>query len=159
MVKWSYNPNEYEEKSFSIIPAGDHRVRISDVSERTFSSGNEGFEIVLEVSGHNGKLWSYLVLDPSDTKKTNQRLGGFFESFGITDYNLANFRAWIGKVGAGRVKHEEYMGQQQAKLAFFLSRSKQEALPEPKFATMAATHGVPVMAPEYSVSEDELPFA
>ena len=74
MANWTFNPNHYEERSFSIIPEGNHRVRISDVAERTFASGNEGYEIVLDVAGHAGKLWHYLVLDRTDEKKTNQRL-------------------------------------------------------------------------------------
>ena len=31
-MAWIFNPNEYEAKEFTIIPVGDHRVRISDVS-------------------------------------------------------------------------------------------------------------------------------
>ena len=53
-MAWIFNPNEYEAKEFSIIPAGDHRVRISEVAQKTFKSGNNGFEITLEVSGHGG---------------------------------------------------------------------------------------------------------
>ena len=75
MANWIFNPNEYEAKDFAPIPVGDHRVRVSEVSERTFNSGNQGFEIVLEVAAHNNKLWYYLVLDSTDTKKTNQRIG------------------------------------------------------------------------------------
>ena len=32
---------------------GDHRARISDVTEKRFNSGNEGYEITLEISGYN----------------------------------------------------------------------------------------------------------
>lgn len=129
MANWVFNPNDYSATDFAIIPAGDHRVRIYDVVEKTFNSGNEGFEITLEVSGHNSKLWYYLVLDSSDTKKTNQRLGTFFESFGIGDFDLSHYRAWIGKIGGVRVKHEEYNGNMQAKVAFCLNRKNQDKLP------------------------------
>ena len=30
-MAWIFNPNDYEEKDFSPIPAGEHRVRIEDV--------------------------------------------------------------------------------------------------------------------------------
>ena len=153
MANWIFNKAEYEEQDFAPIPAGDHRVRISEVIEKTFSSGNEGFEITLDVSGHNSKLWFYLVLDASDTKKTNQRIGSFFDSFGIADVNLANYRAWTGKVGAVRVKHEEYMGETKAKIAYCISRSKQDKLPEAKFS--AAAHGD--FAP-IDIDDSELPF-
>lgn len=156
-INWSYNPSEYDENSFAPIPVGDHRVRISEVVEKNFKSGNSGYEITLDVSGYGSKLWFYLVLDPNDTKKTNQRIGSFFDSFGITDYNMAHFRGWIGKVGAVRVKHEEYNGDQQAKVAFCLSKNNQSKLPPAKFGnvTAGATAGgyVPV-----EVADDELPF-
>ena len=156
-MAWIFNPNEYEAKEFSIIPAGDHRVRISNVEGKTFKSGNTGFEITLEVSGHGGSLWFYLVLDPSDTKKTNQRIGTFFESFGITDYDLSHYRGWIGKVGGVRVKHEDYNGSQSAKVAFCLSRKNQDKLPAAKFSTTdttAPTNNTPFV----EVGEEDLPF-
>lgn len=129
MATWNFNPAEYKENDFAPIPAGDHRVRINEVTEKRFSTGNEGFEITLDVSGHGSKLWFYLVLDPSDTKKTNQRLGSFFDSFNITDYDISHFRGWVGKIGAVRVKHEEYMGDMKAKVAFCLARKNQDKLP------------------------------
>ena len=156
-MAWIFNPNEYEAKEFSIIPAGDHRARISGVEQKTFKSGNNGFEITLDVSGHGGSLWLYLVLDPTDTKKTNQRIGTFFESFGITDYDLSHYRNWIGKVGGVRVKHEEYNGSQSAKVAFCLSRKNQDKLPAAKFGAEIAT-ATTNNAPIVDVGEDDLPF-
>lgn len=155
MANWTFNPNEYEKQDFSIIPAGDVRVRIADVVEKTFSSGNDGFEITFDVSGHSSKLWFYLVLDPSDTKKTNQRIGAFFDSFGITDVNLSNYRAWNGKVGAVRVRHEEYMGEMRAKVSYCISRNKQDKLPPASFNDAAAA----AYAPALEISDDDLPFA
>lgn len=137
-MAWIFNPNEFEAQDFSIVPVGDHRVRIADVVEKTFNSGNSGYEVTLSVSGHNSKLWHYLVIDPSDSKKTNQRIGTFFESFGITDYDTSHYRGWVGKVGAVRVRHEEYNGSTSAKVAFCLSRKNQEKLPPAKFNDNAA---------------------
>ena len=157
-MAWIFNPNEYEAKEFSIIPAGDHRVRISNVEGKTFKSGNNGFEITLEVSGHGGSLWFYLVLDPAETKKTNQRIGTFFESFGITDYDLSHYRNWIGKVGGVRVKHEEYNGSQSAKVAFCLNRKNQDKLPAATFNTTVATTPTSVNMEPINVGDDDLPF-
>lgn len=129
MANWTYNPNQYEERDFAIIPEGNHRVRIMDVVEKVFKSGNEGFEITLEVSGHAGKLWHYLVLDRSNEQRTNQNIGAFFNCFGITGNSLGNGQQWIGKVGGVRVKHEDYNGSKSAKVQYLLSRSKQDELP------------------------------
>ena len=152
MATWNFDPGQYEEKSFTIVPVGDHRVRIEDVAEKTFNSGNEGYEITLSVNGHNSKLWYYLVLDKSDSKKTNQRLGDFFNSFGISDHSMGSGKQWIGKVGAVRVKHEEYNGNTQAKVAYVLNRKNQDKLEPWK------NNGGGVAPAGVNVSAEELPF-
>ncbi len=155
-MAWTFNPNEYEEQDFQIVPVGDHRVRIYDVISKNSKAGNEMYEVTLEVSGYGSKLWFYLVIDPTDSKKTNQRVGSFFESFGITDYNLANYIRWKGKVGAVRVKHEDYNGTTSAKVAFCLNRKNQDKLPPAKFAsaeTATATNFAPIVD-----EDDALPF-
>ena len=155
---WNFDPNQYEEKEgFSIIPVGDHRVRIEDVVSKQSKSGRDMFEITLAVSGHSSRLWYYLVLDTADPKKTNQRIGDFFNSFGITDYNMANYPRWKGKVGAVRVVHEEYNGEQQAKVRFCLNRKNQDKLPPAKFNTEGTASTTSGFTP--IVDEDmELPF-
>lgn len=160
MANWTFNPADYSANDFAPIPTGDHRVRINDVVEKTFNSGRNGFEITLDVSGHGGKLWFYLVLDETDVKKTNQRIGVFFESFGITDYDLSHYRGWVGKIGGVRVKHEEYNGNTSAKVAFCLSRKNQDKLPEWKGETThvpSAYSGAPT-GNFTEVKDDDLPF-
>ena len=152
-MSWIFNPSDYEAKDFAPVPAGEHRVRIEDAVEKTFRSGNKGYEVTLEVSGYNSKLWHYLVLKQDDPKKTNQSIGSFFDSFGITDYNMDHYRNWIGKVGAVRVKHEDYNGTPSAKVAYCIARSKQDKLPEAKFAAGgAAVTMMPV------INDADLPF-
>jgi NAD(P)H-nitrite reductase large subunit len=156
MANWTFDPTTYEEKDFQVIPVGDYRVRIFDVAERTFSSGNEGYEITLSVNGYNSKIWYYLVLDKNDPKKTNQRIGDFFNSFGITDTTLGRGHQWIGKVGAVRVKHEEYNGNMSAKVAYFINRKKQDNL-----APWKETGGTTAPANSFqaqTVDPEDLPF-
>lgn len=162
MANWVFNPSDYTTNDYAPIPAGDHRVRINDAVEKTFSSGNEGFEITLDVSGHNGKLWYYLVFDRNDPKKTNQRIGSFFESFGIGDFDLSHYRGWIGKIGGVRVKHEEYNGADTAKVAFCLSRKNQDKLPPWKGETAPAhiptAYGGTDNAKFTEIKDEDLPF-
>ena len=160
MANWTFNPNEYTTNDFAPIPQGDHRVRISDVTEKKFNSGNEGFEITLDVSGHSGKLWYYLVFDHNDTKKTNQRIGAFFESFGIGDFDLSHYRGWIGKIGGVRVKHEDYNGSPSAKVAFCLSKKNQEKLPAWKGEAPTAPTAYGNVTPNFTdiKDDDDLPF-
>ena len=126
---WNYNESNYTEKSFKPIPEGDHRVRISDVSEETFSNGKNGLKITLDVSGHNSKLWYYITLDPADRKSTDQRLGELFNCFNITENERNSLEPWIGKYGAVRVKHDLYEGRTIARVAFCLSRDQHDRLP------------------------------
>ena len=152
MANWTYNPNQYEERDFAIIPEGNHRVRIMDVVEKVFKSGNEGFEITLEVSGHAGKLWHYLVLNRSNEQQTNQNIGAFFNCFGITTTTLGNGQQWIGKVGGVRVKHEDYNGSKNAKVQYLLNRSKQDELPPWQGKTTTA------QPTSIEVNPEDLPF-
>lgn len=155
-ISWNFNASDYEVKEFSPIPIGDHRVRISGVEEKKSSNGNDMLVLTLDVSGHNGSLWFYLVFMPTNPQITNQRLGQIFDSFGIVpgDMNTSN---WIGKVGGARIKHELYNGETSAKISYFLSRSKVDSLPawvEP--SNKAALTGGMVLT-EVSITDD-LPF-
>ena len=157
MATWSYDPTQYEEQDFVLIPEGDHRVRIEEVSEREFRSGNSGYEIVLAASGYNSRIWYYLVLNPDDVKATNQRIGAMFDSFGITDTDMSHYKAWEGKVGAAKIRHEEYNGDKQAKIRYFIRRSKQDSLPPWKGDAAETPAAAPAVMAELP-DDDDLPF-
>ena len=142
-MSWIFNPDDYEDKSFELIPVGDYRARISEVVEKTFNSGSRGYEVTMEISGFKSRVWHYLVLDESDAKRTNQRIGDLFNSFGITDPVLDHYHAWVGKVGGVRIKHSEYNGNTSAKVAFCLSKKNQEKLPPAQFGDAAPATAVP----------------
>ena len=153
MAQWTFDPSQYKEKNFEIIPVGDYRARIEDVVERTFNSGNEGYEITLAINGYNSKMWFYLVLDASNPAQTNQRLGDFFDSFAITNYSTGSGKQWIGSVGAVRVKHEQYKGENRAKIAYVIAKNRQDKLPAWK--NTGSTTAAPVAQIEIP---SELPF-
>lgn len=128
MANWTFDPSQYKEKNFEIIPQGDYRARVADVVEKTFNSGNSGYEITLDINGYNSKMWMYLVLDASNPTQTNQRIGEFFDSFGIKGTTMGTGKQWIGNVGAVRIKHESYKGENRAKVAYVIARNRQENL-------------------------------
>ena len=129
MINWTYNATDFKINENSLIPEGDHRVVVSRVTIKTYSSGNDGFEIMLDVSGYPGKLWHRIIMDPANPEKTNHHFGKFFESFGITNYDLNRYDEWIGKDGAVRVKHDSYGGSISAKVIFCITRAYQDKLP------------------------------
>ena len=156
MANWQFDPSQYSEKSFELIPVGDYRARIADVVEKTFKSGNQGYEITLDINGYNSKMWFYLVLDPSNAQQTNQRIGEFFNSFGITNPAMGTGKQWIGSVGAVRIKHEEYQGTNSAKVAYVIARNRQDKLPAWKNVGTAAP--APAPGDTFVNFPEELPF-
>ena len=155
MAQWTFDPSQYKEKNFEIIPVGDYRARIADVVEKTFNSGNSGYEITLDINGYNSKMWFYLVLDASNPTQTNQRLGEFFDSFGIQNYSTGTGKQWIGSVGAVRIKHEAYKGENRAKVAYVIARNRQDKLAPWKGGNAAQTQAAPVAQVEIP---SDLPF-
>ena len=149
MVNWNFNAADYEEQSFKPIPIGDHRVRIASAEEQTSSSGRQMIKLVLDVSGHNSTIWHFIVFMPE-----NQKLGELWNSFGIQQGNF-NLNSWVGKVGAAKVKHEDYNGEPSAKIAYFIGKDRQGKLPdwqEPNHAT-----GNTVVS-DFALADGDLPF-
>ena len=154
-INWNFNANDYEETSFKPIPVGDHRMRIASAEEQTSSTGKQMIKVVLEVSGQNATIWHFIVFMPENQKLTNQKLGELWNSFGIPqgDFNL---NSWVGKVGAGRVKHDTYNGEVSPKISYFINKERQDKLPiwqePPSKATLTGSF-VPV------TDNDDLPWS
>ena len=128
MVNWNFNASDYQEQGFKPIPMGDHRVRIASAEEQISESGKQMIKLVLEVSGYSSTIWHFVVFLPDNTKLTNQKLGELWNSFGIPQGNF-NLNSWAGKVGAAKVRHEDYKGEPTAKIAYFINKDRQDKLP------------------------------
>ena len=123
---WQY---KREEKTFEQIPEGNYRVRIKQADKAMSKKGNDMLTLQLEVSGSKQILYHYITFMDDKPEITNRVLTQFFDAFpGISegDFNMKN---WIGKVGACKVKHEEYNGNMQAKVHYFISADRQKDLP------------------------------
>lgn len=155
-IFWKFNAEDYEEQSFKPIPVGDHRVRIASAEEQRSGKGYPMVKLILDVSGHNATVWHWIVFLFDNQKLTNQKLGEFWNSFGIEVGNL-DFTSWIGKVGAAKIKHEEYNGETNAKIAYFISKDRQDKLPawvEPSNKASVTGSGTPTPTP----STDDVPW-
>lgn len=125
-MAWQY---KREEKTFEQIPEGNYRVRIKQADKAMSKKGNDMLTLQLEVSGSKQILYHYITFMDDKPEITNRMLTQFFDAFpGISegDFNMKN---WIGKVGACKVKHEEYNGNMQAKVHYFISADRQKDLP------------------------------
>lgn len=149
---WNF---KHEDPVYDEIQNGPHRLRIKEANKKISKAGNDMLELRFEVSGHTSLLFYYIVFLPERPEITNRNLTAFFDSFGIDegDFNTQN---WIGKVGAGMVKHDD---EDRAKIGYLISRKKQDDLPgwiEPKTAEARATGsaGFAPVAPD----DEDLPF-
>lgn len=125
-MAWSY---KREERKFDIVPEGDHRIRIKAADKAVSKKGNDMLTLQFTVSGSGLTLFHYITFLDDKPEITNRNLTQFFDAFpGIEDgdFNMAN---WIGKVGACHVKHEDYNGNDQAKISYFLTGKRAEELP------------------------------
>jgi len=157
-INWNFSADDYEEQSFKPIPVGDHRVRIASAEEQTSQNGNQMIKLVLDVSGHNATIWHWIVFLTDNAKLTNQKLGELWNSFGIPQGNF-DLSSWQGKVGAAKVKHEIYNGENTPKIAYFISKDRQEKLPiwvEPSNKAALTGGGATAINPP---DEMDLPWA
>jgi hypothetical protein len=94
---------------------------------------------------------------PDNQKLTNQKLGELWNSFGIPQGNF-NLQEWVGKVGAAKVKHEDYNGEPTAKIAYFINKDRQDKLPawkEPSNASLTGGNAEEIPTP----TDADLPWA
>lgn len=130
ITNWQYDEADYKNHKYDnlLIPEGDHRVRIENAEPKVFKNGNEGFEIELSVEGFSSKLWYCMSFDVNDRQKTNQRIGAFFDSFGITNHNLATYPQWVGAYGMVHVKHNNWQGNTYANVVYCINKATQMKL-------------------------------
>lgn len=127
-MAWDYNREESSGFSTN-VPEGKHRIRIKSAEKAVSKSGNDMLVLQFEVSGYNATLYHYITFMNDKPEITNRMLTQFFDAFeGIDDGDFV-MEHWIGKVGACTVKHEEYNGNVNAKLHYFIKADKQADLP------------------------------
>lgn len=124
---WNYQRDE--STGFKPIPEGEHRIRIKAAEKAVAKTGKDMLSLTFEVSGYNSKLFHNIVFLPDRPEITNRNLTQFFDSFKDIPEGDFDTSHWVGKVGACRVKHEEYNGNTRAAIQWFIHRDKQGNLP------------------------------
>ena len=140
-MAWEYKREE-SNSEFQVIPEGEYRIRIKSADKAVSKSGNDMLKLTFEVSGYNSLLFHYIVFMADRPEITNRMLTQFFDSFKDIPEGEFDTNKWIGKVGACKVKHEEYNGKQSAKIHYFINANKQGSIPawkEPTNNTTAST--------------------
>lgn len=125
-MSWQF---KREEQQFDIIPEGRHRIRIKSADTAMSKNGNDMIVFQFEVSGYRGIIYHYITFMNDKPEITNRLLTQFFDSFKDIpegDFDMAN---WVGKAGACTIKHEEYNGDERAKIGYFIPADKAKNLP------------------------------
>ena len=118
MSNWDYTR---EESAPSRIAAGDYRVEIIAVEEKTSSTGNPMIVITIRPNGSNITIKNYIVRNQYFNRNATQ----FFDSFNVEEGNF-NLITWVGAVGAARLKEDE---SGFLKVAWFIDKRRAEKLP------------------------------
>lgn len=152
-MAWSYQREE--RKGFETdVAEGKHRIRVASAEKAVSKNGNDMLALQFEVSGCLGILYHYIVFMNDRPEITNRMLTQFFDSFKDIPEGEFDTKKWIGKVGACVVKHEEYNGNTNAKISYFISADKQDDLPawqEPSASVGSADTPI-------DWSEEDVPF-
>lgn len=158
----SWNYQREESTGFKPIPEGDHRIRIKSAEKTTSkSSGKPMLKLEFEVSGYNSKIFHNIVFLADRPEITNRNLTQFFDSFKDIAEGNFNLSSYVGKVGAAKVKHEEYNGKTNAKIQWFIHKDKQGILPPWKEPEGGSNATMGADAPDVNVPGDvseEVPF-
>ena len=125
-MSWSYTR---EETKFELLPEGVYRVRIKAADKAVSSAGNDMLIVQLEVSGSKKVLYKYIVFIEDKPQIANGQLTQIFDSFKDIKEGDLDTSHWIGKVGAAKIKHEEYNGEMREKISYFIRAEKQSDLP------------------------------
>lgn len=127
-MPWKYEREE--SKSFKTnIPEGKHRIRIKSAEKAISKRGSDMLALQFDVSGYDTTLYHYIVFLDDNPEITNRMLTQFFDSFKDIPDGDFDTSHWIGKVGACTIKHEEYNGNINAKVGYFINANKQDELP------------------------------
>lgn len=155
-MAWEYKREESTSERM-VIPEGEHRIRIKSADKAVSKSGNDMLKLTFEVSGYNSLLFHYIVFMADRPEITNRMLTQFFDSFKDIPEGDFDTSHWIGKVGAAKVKHEEYNGNKSAKIHYFIRANKQNELPawrEPTNNTASTGNAEMIVTPP----TEDLPF-
>lgn len=126
---WSFKREE--SSGFSTkVPEGKHRIRIKSAEKAISKSGNDMLVLQFDISGYPDNLYHYITFMNDKPEITNRMLTQFFDSFKDIPEGEFDMIKWIGKVGACTIKHEEYNGNVNAKVGYFIHADKQGDLPE-----------------------------
>lgn len=149
---------EHEETSFKPLPVGDYKIRIKECEKCQSRTGKDMLRFVFEVSGHKNLLFHYIV----DGEYFNANISRFFDAFPQIEKGNFNVSSWVGKIGACHTKLEEYNGELNAKVHYFIPAYKQNGLPwvEPNAEVPKANNDLsdaPVFM-NIETDDEELPF-
>ena len=154
-MSWEF---KREETQFEVLPEGQYRIRIRSAEKTQSQNGRDMLALQFDVSGSNSILFHYIVFMQDRPEITNRMLTQFFDSFKDIPEGDLNTDNWIGKVGACKVKHDEYNGNKTAKVSYFIKAEKQGDVPPWKEPSLNNETATPASGFVSAVNYTGLPF-
>jgi hypothetical protein len=145
----NYDANKYDPQPvFELPPEGIHTLRVEEAKPGMSKSGNEMIKVTFSVEGYSAKVFHYFV----DNEYAQKNLDRFFDAFGIRpgDFNTEH---WTGRTGGADIQHEEYNGNVNPKIHYFVIQSQKGKNPPGKAQSAPKSPRQP-QRPEYSDADE-----
>ena len=131
-MKWQYST-----PTFSTIPQGNYRARISSVTwDITRETNKQMLVITLKISGQKSTLKHYIVFSdatPNEVNRTNWSIKRFCDAFALDPATISSdnydLNKWIGSEGGVTIEHRSYKDYKWPFVKTFLTRKQLEFLP------------------------------
>lgn len=144
--------NVQERPAFKLAPEGDYDVMIINGEEKIAKSGKNMIVLTAQIvhPEYKNKLFEYIV----DNEYAQQRIFDILTSCGVTPSKgmTINAQTFVNRTGKVRIKHEEYNGDKQLRIAFWKKPDVSSSAPSAAPAPVA-----PAPVPG-KIDPDEIPF-
>lgn len=104
------------------IPDGKHKLQIKAAEKAVSKKGNPMLILTFRVWAQPGQLFYYIPFLKDKPEVTNRLLTSLFDSFSKIGEGNFDLATWVGAVGWGVIGHEDYNGEMQPKVKYFITK-------------------------------------
>ena len=135
MVDFNFNAAEVpeaEKTDFDVIPQGTHQMMITDSEIKKSESGSEGLNITCKITSgpfENRLVWTYINTVKKDGTKNEygmQSIAQICHAVGLESFS--DTTELHNSIFSGTIKHEQYNGEAQARIANYAKPKDMAAL-------------------------------
>ena len=133
--------NVQERPTFKLAPEGDYNVQIIKGEEKIAKSGKNMIVLTAQIihPEYKNQLFEYIV----DNEYAQQRIFDILTSCGVTPTRgmAVTPQTFVNRTGKVRIKHEEYNGDKQLRIAFWKKSDAPAPAPAPQRGVVDSAFG------------------